>query len=160
MRCLYTLLLVLSVGFCNAQTATQFVNTAWSDSSFGAISEQLGGVLGIDYHAVNEKVSINGDKAIIHFSRNDAAKLITIELGKGTLSGNTQVVRQVQMSGPFADLYPAYQKLFNNPQTPEEVKQKGSIHTEPVMVSGKKYTAALRRDGNRSSENWILVIKD
>jgi hypothetical protein len=160
MRYFYALLLVLSFGFCRAQTAMPFVNTAWSDSGFGVISEQLGGVLGINYHPVNESVSNQNGKAVMHFKGTDITKLITVELSQGTISGNNQVVKQVQISGPFADIYSAYQQLFNSTQPAEEVKQKGSIRTEPILVSSKKYTATLRRDGNRSIDKWVLVIKD
>ncbi len=160
MRYLYALMLVLSFGFCNAQTTMPFVNTAWSDSGFGVISEQLGGVLGIDYHPTNEPVSQQNGKAVLHFESTDKTKIITVELTKGTLGGNNEVVKQVQINGPFADTYAVYQNLFNSTQPAEEVKQKGSIRTEPILVSGKKYTATLRRDGNRSSDKWVVVIKD
>jgi hypothetical protein len=160
MRYFYTLLLVLSFGFCNAQTTMPFVNTAWSDSGFGVISEQLGGLLGIDYRPVNEPVSNQNGKATIRFKGADSTQLITVELTKGAFNGSNEVVKQVQMSGPFADVYAVYQQLFNSTQPAEEVKEKGSIHTEPILVSGKKYTATLRRDGKRTSEKWVLVIKD
>ncbi len=160
MRYLYTLLLVLSVALCSAQTSMPFVNSSWSEGDFGVISEQLGGILGGDYCLVNEPVSTQTGTATLHFKTADGSKLVTVELSKGTLSGNGEVVKQVQISGPFADVYSIYQKLFNALQTPEEIKQKGSIRTEPVLVSGKKYTASLRREGNRSSDQWMIVIKD
>lgn len=132
----------------------------WSDSGFGVISEQSGGIMGIDYRQVNEQVSAQSGTVVMHFKGANDTKLITVELSKGTISGSNQVVKQVQLSGPFADVYVIYQKLFNSPQTPEEVKQKGSIRTEPILILSKKYTAALHRDGSRNGDKWMLVIKD
>lgn len=147
-KTLYTLILLLAVKLCIAQTTVPYVSATWKPATIDSIKDNIAGLIGAGYK-FDKKVIIDDPATAYLYFTNSTGKL-TVTLNKGY----AQVVNEVSLDGSLADLYPVYNKLFKATDTIDEVSKQGFISFN-VKQAAKVYTVSLAKDG----KSWSLNIK-